>query len=111
MTKHPSITFTRPWWPVLAALFALGLIAAAAAAATATARVGGDPDALAYYEQVVDDYKRVPGAHVIQYGLFFLHHNGGTSVDYRWGSNKPAGFKAAKAVTDFWLKDGKIVGY
>jgi hypothetical protein len=109
MAQHSTKARTRPWRLALAAAATVALLAVATA--TATTRIGGNPDALSYYAQVVEDYKHVPGAHVVQYGLFFLHYNGGTSVDYRWGSNKPAGFKAAKAVTDFWLKDGKIVGY
>ena len=45
-----------------------------------------------------------------EYGLFWLFYNGGTAVNYRWGVTHPPGFKAAKAVIDYWLDDGKIVG-
>jgi hypothetical protein len=73
--------------------------------------VGGNPDTLAYFEQVVTDWQSVPAARVTEYGLFYLFYNGGTSVNYRWGVTHPPGFKAAKAVIDYWLEDGKIVAY
>jgi hypothetical protein len=106
---HPSITRNRRRLSVAVAVVAVSLLAVVPA--TAKSDVSGDPDALSYYQQVVSDYQLVPGARVVEYGLFFLHYNGGTSVDFRWGGNKPAGFKAAKAVIDYWLDDGKIVGY
>jgi len=102
----------RLWLGVSATVAALSLLASIAATpATAAPKIGGDPDALSYFQQVVSDYQHIPGARVVEYGLFFLHYNGGTSVDFRWGANKPPGFKAAKAVIDYWLKNGKIVGY
>jgi len=94
---------------VLAAAVAIALLSAAPVAAST--RVGGDPDTLAYFEQVVSDWRSVPAAKVTEYGLFYLFYNGGTSVNYRWGTTHPAGFKAAKAVMDYWLDDGKIVAY
>jgi hypothetical protein len=100
---------------VLAALVALALIVVASAAAgtksTRSAKIGGDPDTLAYFEQVVDDWKSVPGARVTEFGLFWLAYNGGSAVNFRWGSSRPQGYKSAKAVMDYWLENGKIVAY
>ena len=77
--------------------------------AAAGTNVGGDPDTLAYFEQHVKDWESVPAARVTEYGLFYLFYNGGTAVNYRWGVTHPTGFKAAKAVIDYWLDGGKIV--
>ncbi len=112
MADQLSTVSKRLRLALTAAFAALALLAATAATAAPRAQtIGGDPDALSYFQQVVSDYQHVAGARVVEYGLFFLHYNGGTSVDFRWGSNKPPGFKAAKAVIDYWLKNGKIVGY
>jgi len=110
-----SIAHLRPWRAVLTAVLAGALLTAAPVAATTgsakTAAIGGDPNTLAYFEQVISDWKSVPAAHVTQYGLFWLFYNGGTAVNFRWGTTHPAGFRAAKADIDYWLDDGKIVAY
>jgi hypothetical protein len=109
VATSPSIIRNRPWRAVLAAVVAVTLLAALPAAAGT--EVGGDPDTLAYFEQHVKDWESVPAARATEYGLFYLFYNGGTAVNYRWGVTHPTGFKAAKAVIDYWLDGGKIVGY
>jgi hypothetical protein len=109
VATDPSTAHNRSRLAVLAAVTAASLLAVAAASARPSA--SGNPTTLAHFAQLVDDYRSVPGARVVEYGLFWLHYNGGTSVDYRWGGSKPAGFKAAKAVIDYQLDDGKIVAY
>ena len=115
MATSQSIARIRPWRALLAAAAALALLAAAPVAAGtksgSTARVGGDPDTLSYFEQHVSDWQRVRAARVTEYGLLWLFYSGGTAVNYRWGVTHPPGFKAAKAVIDYWLDGGKIVGY
>ena len=85
---------------------AAGLVLASSATA-----VTGDPAAIAHMEKVATGYGKLPGARATETGMFFLHYNGGTSVDYRWGADPPPGFKPAKATIDYWLSDGQIVGY
>jgi len=109
VATDPSTAPNRPWRAVIAAVACVALLAALPA--TAAVGASGNPDTLSYFEQVVTDWQSVPGAHVTEYGLFWLHYNGGTAVDFRWGTTKPDGFKAAKAVIDYWLEGGKIVGY
>ena len=97
------------WRAVLTAALALSLFTAAPIAATT--ETGGDPDTLSYFEGVVTDWQHVPAARVTEYGLFYLFYAGGTSVNFRWGTTHPPGFKAAKANILYWLDGGKIVGY
>ena len=66
---------------------------------------------LSYFEQIVNDYESVRAARVTEFGLFWLFYSGGTAVNYRWGVTHPPGFKAAKAVIDYWLEGGKVVAY
>jgi hypothetical protein len=107
-----SIARFRPWRAVIAAALAAGLITAApVAASTRASEVGGNPDTLSYFEGVVTDWQSVKAARVTEYGLLYLFYNGGTAVNYRWGVTRPPGFKAAKAVINYWLDGGKIVGY
>ena len=93
----------------MTAALALSLLTAAPVAAST--EVGGDPDTLSYFEGVVTDWQHVPAARVTEYGLFYLFYAGGTSVNFRWGTTHPPGFKAAKANITYWLDGGKIVGY
>jgi hypothetical protein len=109
VATDPTTSRQRPRLAALTAVAAASLLAVTAASARPSAT--GNPTTLAHFAQLVDDYRSVPGARVVEYGLFWLHYNGGTSVDYRWGGNKPVGFKAAKAVIDYQLDDGKIVAY
>jgi hypothetical protein len=109
VATDPTTSRQRPRLAALTAVAAASLLAVTAASARPSAT--GNPTTLAHFAQLVDDYRSVPGARVVEYGLFWLHYNGGTSVDYRWGGSRPAGFKPAKAVIDYQLDDGKIVAY
>jgi hypothetical protein len=101
---HPRALLRRA-----GALTAATLVAAVAAAVAPAAT--GDPQAVDFLNRVAVRYETVPGARVKEKGLFFLHYNGGTSIDYRWGGNRAPGFKPGDAVIDYWLDEGKIVAY
>jgi hypothetical protein len=89
------------------------LLAATAAfvLASPASAVTGDPAAIAAFDKVARGYLKLQGARAIETGMFFLHYNGGSSVDYRWGADPPPAFVPAKATIDYWLSEGQIVGY
>ncbi len=100
-------TRRRAWSGIVLIALAALVFAAPAPCAQPT----GNRKAISFLAQAARDYASLPGAKMTEKGFFFLHFNGGTSVDYRWGRNPPEGYKAATAVVLYWLSDGKIVGY